>query len=314
MSSYTIQFQKGLSEQAFDERYGTEDKCWARLVELRWPKGFECPNCGGLKYCVVGKRKLFQCATCRRQTSVTAGTIFASTKLPLKTWFRAMYHCTQTKGGISSLELARRLGVNQSTAWKMSHKIMQVMLERENTKQLCGRVEMDDAYLGGKHRGKKRGRGAFGKTPFIAAVETTEDGRPTRIKLQVVKGFRKTEIKKFAQRFIAKDSVAVTDGLSCFTAVEDAGCEHSPYITTSNRSIQNSIFKWVNTTLGNIKSALLGTYKKLDGKHTPRYLASFSYRHNRRYDLASMITRLSWVGLRTPPMPYRLLKLAEDCG
>lgn len=314
MSSYHIQFQKGMSEPQFDERYGTEDKCWATLVELRWPNGFECPNCGERQYCIVGPRKLFQCARCRSQTSVTAGTIFASTKLPLKTWFRAMYHLSQSKGGISSIELARRLGVSQTTSWKISHKFMQVMFERENKKPLNGRVEMDDAYLGGKRSGKKRGRGASGKTAFVAAVETTDDGRPIHMKLSRVKRFSKKEIKRFSKKFLSNDVTAVTDGLPCFAGVKDAGCKHEPHITTGKKHVQNTTFKWVNTSLGNIKGALLSTYKKLSQKHAPRYLASFAYRYNRRFDLASIMIRLPWVGLRTPPMPYRLLKLAEDCG
>src|SRR5271169_2147546 len=87
-------------------------------------------------------------ATCRRQTSPIAGTIFAATKLPLRIWFRAMYHMTQTKQGISSIELGRRLGVSQPTAWKIKHKLKQVMMERDATKKLTGRIEIDDAYLG----------------------------------------------------------------------------------------------------------------------------------------------------------------------
>ena len=99
----------------------------------------------------------YQCTSCRRQTSLIAGTIFASTKVPLRTWFRAMYHLTQSKGGISSLELGRRLGVTQNTAWKLKHKLMQVMMERDAGKRLTGRVEIDDTYLGGERSGDKRG-------------------------------------------------------------------------------------------------------------------------------------------------------------
>jgi transposase-like protein len=309
-----VQFQKGMSEADFDRKFGTEDQCWAHLVAWRWPKGFECPACGGRKYCVVGHRRLFQCAACRTQTSVTAGTIFDSTKLPLKTWFRAMYHLTQTKGGISSVELGRRLGVTQTTAWKIAHKFMQVMFEREAGQPLFGRVEMDDAYLGGKRPGAKRGRGAPGKTPFVAAVETNGDGNPTRMKLCRVKGFQRQEISRVAPKILAKGAVVVTDGLSCFTAVTACGCQHDPRLTKGNRQTQNVTFKWVNTMLGNVKSALLGTYRAVRQKHVPRYLASFAYRFNRRFDLASMFPRLAWVAARTPPMPYRLLKLAEDCA
>ena len=158
MARNVVQFQKGLSEPAFEQQYGTEEQCLAIVIASRWPHGFECPVCGGRQYCVVTTRNLYQCAKCRRQTSPIAGTIFASTHLPLRLWFRAIYHLTQTKQGISSIELGRRLGVTQTTAWKIKHKLKQVMLERDATKRLTGRVEIDDAYLGGERSGGKRGR------------------------------------------------------------------------------------------------------------------------------------------------------------
>src|SRR4051794_2935437 len=160
MARNRVQFQKGLSEAAFEELYGTEDKCRAAVMAARWPNGFECPACGGRAYSEVTTRRLFQCSACRRQTSLTAGTIFASTHLPLRLWFRAMYHLTQSKQGISSVELGRRLGVKQFTAWKIKHKLAQVMMERDSGKRFSGRVEIDDAYLGGERTGANRGRGA----------------------------------------------------------------------------------------------------------------------------------------------------------
>src|SRR4029450_10941345 len=96
---------------------------------------------------------------------------------------------TQTKQGISALELSRRLDVSYNTAWAMHHKLRQVMLERNQDKLLDGRIEMDDAYLGGERSGGKRGRGSPGKTPFLAAVETTPEGKPVRLKLCRVPSF-----------------------------------------------------------------------------------------------------------------------------
>jgi hypothetical protein len=307
MGKNSIQFRKGLSEPEFDELYGTEEKCWARLVAWRWPSGFQCPHCESTKYCLVGPRKLFQCGRCHAQTSITAGTIFDSTKLPLKTWFRAMYHLTQSKNGISSLELARRLGVSQPTAWKMSHKLMQVMYEREVSQPLGGRVEMDDAYIGGKDSGGKVGRGAGHKTPFVAAVETNEDGHPIRMKMMSVKGFRKEEIMRLGAIILTEGTDVFTDGLSCFHGLAACGCQHTSIKTSRNKDVQNSTFKWVNTVLGNVKKSITGTYQAVH-KHTNRYLASFSYRFNRRFDLSTMLTRLAYVALRTEPMPFHLLK------
>ena len=188
-------------------------------MRWRWPSGFVCPVCAGQHHSFVKTRALYQCTACRRQTSVIAGTIFAATKVPLCTWFRAMYHLTQSKGGISSIELGRRLGVTQTTAWKIKHKLMQAMMERDATKRLTGRIEIDDAYLGGERNGGKRGRGSPGKTPIVAAVETTPEGKPIRLKLRRVKGFRRAEIATLAQRNFHPASTIVSDGLHCFTGV-----------------------------------------------------------------------------------------------
>ena len=107
---------------------------------------------------------------------LTAGTLFASTKVPLTTWFRAMYLITQTKQGISSIELGLRLGVMQATAWKIKTKLVEAMRLVSMSERLDGRVEMDDAYLGGERSGGKTGRGSPGKKPIVVAVETDEKG------------------------------------------------------------------------------------------------------------------------------------------
>jgi transposase-like protein len=310
-----VQFQRGLSDVEFERLYGSEEKCREALFSWRWPEGFTCPACRGFAHCELGERALWQCNACRTQTSLTAGTIFASTKLDLTVWFRAMFHMTQTKQGISALELSRRLDVNYNTAWKMHHKLRQVMLERELVHPLEGRVEMDDAYLGGERSGGKRGRGSPGKTPFVAAVETTASGKAHRVKLRRVRRFTKKVIEKVTGRIVTQGSRVVTDGLGCFNGVADAGCTHEAIVTGSGRkAARHPAFNAVNTVLSNIKTAIAATFRAGSSRHAPRRLAEFAYRFNRRYDLPSMIPRLGWVAVRTPPMPYRLLKLAEDYG
>ena len=179
---------RGLSDEAFREAFGTEEQCRTALVRLRWPDGFVCPCCGHREHCVLAGRGLYQCNRCKKQTSPTAGTIFHATKLPLTLWFAAIHLIVTAKNGISSMELGRRLGVKQPTAWTVKHKIMAVMARREGETRLTGRVEMDDAYLGGVRSGGKRGRGAAGKTPFVAAVSTSPEGRPGKLKLAPVTG------------------------------------------------------------------------------------------------------------------------------
>ena len=177
---------RGLSEAGFRERFGSEEACRAALFEMRWRDGLTCPACGGRGFCELRGRKVFQCNRCKKQVRLTAGTVFQHSKLPLTAWFAAIYHLTRSKGGISSVELGRRLGVKQGTAWLMKHKLMRAMAGREAARpKPQGRVGVDDAYLGGERPGGERGRGAPGKTPVVAAVETTPERRPRRLRLSV---------------------------------------------------------------------------------------------------------------------------------
>ena len=138
---------KGLSEVAFRERYGSEEQCREALFAMRWARGWRCEGCGHERHAVLKQRAVLQCNRCKRQVSLTAGTIFHSTKLPLTTWFLAIYHLAQSKGGISSIELGRRLGVRQATAWLMKHKLMQAMAGRRSDQAQVRRARRDGRCL-----------------------------------------------------------------------------------------------------------------------------------------------------------------------
>src|SRR4051794_8057386 len=298
---------RGLSEAQFREAYGTEEQCRAVVEKLRWPEGFVCPSCGGTEGKWLSTRPKIQCRACRHQVSLTAGTIFHATKLPLTTWFLAMWLVATAKNGISSVELGRRLGIKQTDAWALKQKVMAVMAGRENAKRLDGRVEMDDAYLGG-HRPGKRGRGAAGKQPFVAAVSAGDDRRPRKIKLLPVKGFRRKEVEKLVGEHLSPASRLVTDGLGCWTVAAEAGLEHRAMATGGGkRAAGRSPFKRVNTILGNVKAALTGTCRQVSPRHAGRYLGSFAWRHDRRFQLDSPIPRLVRSAVRTRPLPYAML-------
>ena len=167
---------------------------------------------------------------------------------------------------------------------------MQVMMERDREHPLGGSIQLDDAYLGGERSGGKRGRGAPGKTPFVAAVETNEHGHPLRMKLTVVEGFRLTEIAAWAQLHLGTGTRVVSDGLACFHGVTAAGCVHESVVVGSGKAaVERPEFRWVNTILGNIKNALRGTYHAIRPKYAQRYLSEFEYRFNRRFDLPDII-------------------------
>src|SRR5262249_41080742 len=148
----------------------------------------------------------------------------------------------------SQLELARQLGVSSNTGAMVYHKLAQVMLERDGQKPLSGNVEIDDAYWGGKKKGGKRGRGSQNKTPFLAAVEKDADNRPIHIKLSVVFGFKKKEVKRWSQKHLALGTTTVSDGLLCFTGIKEAGFEHTAITVNSGRDEKKTApFNWVNT-------------------------------------------------------------------
>ena len=205
MAMNKIQFQHGMSLPEFLRGFGTEAACAQAVMAARWPNGFSCPKCGEEAHCVinVNSRPLFQCNGCRRQTSVTAGTLFAGTKLPLTTWFLAIYLISQAKTGLSALALKRQLGVSYRTAWLVNHKIMCAMSEREDAHQLTNVVQMDDAYLGGELSGGTAGRGSENKVPFVAAVSLNEMGHPVYLKLTMVAGFTRDAIKEWANLHLA---------------------------------------------------------------------------------------------------------------
>lgn len=312
MAKNQVQFQQGLSLPEFMHQYGSEQQCRDTLFHWRWPDGFVCPECGHVGYCEIYSRRLFQCHRCHRQTSVTSGTIFEGTKLPLVTWFLGIYLLTQSKNGVSALEMKRQLGVSYNAAWRLKQKLMQVMKERDDSQPLTGIVQLDDAYWGGERRGGKRGRGAPNKVPFVAAVATNDDGHPIAMRLSSVTGFLTDEIDRWAHKHLVADSIVVSDGLQCFGGVVAAGCFHEPVITGGGPAgVSEETLTWVNTMIGNVKKSIHGTYHAIAHKHLPRYLAEFCYRFNRRFDLRSMLSRLVYAAVRTPPMPERLLKMAE---
>jgi transposase-like protein len=310
-----VQFQKGFSLSEFMKHYGTEAQCRQALFQWRWPQGYVCPECGGSSYCTLKTRAVYQCNRCHHQHSLISGTIFSATKLALTTWFLAIHLLTQAKTGISALSLRRQLGVSYNTAWSIKQKLMQVMKERDDSKPLSGIIQLDDVYWGGEHRGGKRGRGSPNKTPFVAAVSVNEKGHPMAMNMNVVNGFRSKEITKWAKRHLSADSLVVSDGLACFAAVTAVGCSHTGIVTGGGPDcVSLEALTWVNTMISNVKRSINGTYHAINHKHLPRYLAEFCYRFNRRFVLEDMLPRLCYVAVRTPPMPMRLLKMAEDYG
>jgi len=314
MAMNRVQFQPGLSMPEFMNQYGTDAQCEDAVCASRWPDGFACLRCG----CGVNSsfrregRLYFQCAACRHQCSVISGTIFEASKLPLRLWFLAMHLLTQSKNNVAALELMRHLGVSYRSAWLMKHKLMEVMYLRERPRKLTGRVEIDDAYLGGERSGGKSGRGSENKVPFVAAVQTTESGQPQLMCLSL-QPFTKEAMQNFFARSLLLPLTLVSDGLACFEAAGDNGALHDRHVTGGGKaSVKLPQFWAVNTVLGNLKTALTGTYHSFDFlKYAHRYLAEAQYRFNRRFNLRSILPRLLRSACLTKPQSRQVIRAAE---
>jgi transposase-like protein len=310
MAMNRVQFQRGMPVHEFMDRYASEAQCAAALARLRWPSGFQCPRCGeGAHYRITHTgRSLYQCQACRHQTSLTAGTMMDSSKLPLRIWFLAIYLISQAKTGYSSLALMRELGVSYRTAWLVHHKIMATMTKVEAAHPLSGDVRLDDAYFGGECTGK-RGRGSPNKRPFIAAVSVNDGGHPMRVKMSPVPGFTLKAVADWARVNLVAGSNVLSDGLSCFAGVIEAGCAHSYIVVGHQKPRDLPEFKWLNTVLGNLKTAISGAHKAFKfGKYAAQYLAGFCYRLNHRFNLHAMVTQLIADVSRTQPRPERQIR------
>ncbi len=135
------------------------------------------------------------------------------------------------------------------------------MKQRDDSQPLSEYIQIDDAYLGGRQHGGKRGRGADGKIPFIAAIATNEEGHPMKMRLSQIECFSKEEVTEWGKKRIEPGSVVVSDRLNYFPCVKDAGCTHNPIVTGGGPgNVEIPEFKWVNTMIGNIKNAISGTY------------------------------------------------------
>lgn len=311
MAQNKVQYQRGLSMLEFFGSYGSPELCEAAVRAWRWPDGFSCPRCQGTWHSEFRRhtRLYFQCSACRHQCSLISGTIFAATKLALTRWFWAMHLLTRTKNGTSALELKRDLGICYKTSLLLKHKLMEVMWLREEPRQLTGRVELDDAYLGGQRSGGKSGRGSENKVSFVAAVQTSEDGQAVLACFAPLP-FTKTAVADFMAKSLVRPLTVVSDGLACFNAAKDAGV-HEPTVTGGgSASAKLPQFKAVNTVLSNLKTSLSGTHHAFGfAKYAHRYLADIQYRFNRRFDLKIILHRLLGAAVATPPRPARILRM-----
>ena len=235
-----------------------------------------------------------------------------ATKLPLTIWLLAFYLIGQAKTSISSLQLSRQLGVAYNTAWMLHSKIMHAMSERDECYVLHGKVQIDDAYLGGECLGGKAGRGSENKVQIVAAISLNAEGHPIHAKISPVTGFTSEALSDWARKHLSSSCSVLSDGLACFRSVVAAGCSHTAVVTAGRHPNYLPAFRWINILLGNLKTSFSGTFHAFNfGRYGKRYLGGFCFLFNRRFQMAAMTERIANAVCVCKPCLERALRAAE---
>ena len=288
----------------FYRAFPTERRCWEVLRRMRWPEGFRGPRCEGRKAHRLRSRGLWQCAACRYQASLTAGTPFHGTRVPLRTWFLAMFFLGRHKQGISALQFQRDAGLGSyKTAWTLLHKVRSALLPHPLVR-LEGDVEVDETYIGGPLPGRL-GRGV-GKTGVAIAVERREQTAGSMRLIRIPNATRAV-LNSFIERSIRPEKTTVfTDAWGSYKALAKLGIDHRPRKGGHGRQALH-VVPWAHTVFGNLKTWLRGTFHGVSPKHLQRYLDEFSYRFDRRWREGELFGFVLRRIVRGQPLPYRLL-------
>lgn len=268
------------------EAFPDEQSCIDYLREIRWPNGVRCPYCGGVKVYAFKDGKWHKCATkdCAQRFSVRVKTIFEDSKLPLRTWFMAIWFITSHRKGIASTQLARNVGVTQKSAWFMLHRLRYAARTRSYNGPLTGEVEIDETYVGGKaknrHADKRDGKaGAFGsgKTPVVGAVQ--RGGRTVAL---VTKDTSARTLQRFARAvvstnadFIATDQAKGYMGLG--RDFDHRVINHAAGQYTRGKTHTQTI----ESVWAILKRQIIGTHHFVSTKHLQAYVDEVSWRNTR---------------------------------
>jgi transposase-like protein len=267
------------------QEYGTDEACRDYLEHLRWPHGVRCLKCSSESISRIKTRKQFDCNTCRHRFSVTTGTTFHDSHLPLPKWFAAVYLLCEAKKGMSALQLKRTLGVAQKTAWYLCHRIRAAMID-PNAEPLTGIVEADETYIGGKMR-----RGTYqtkreavrhrldNKTTVLGAIE-----RGGKLRVRVAPDASGESVKGFLADVVHDDAEAIyTDSHRSYRGIADHNTRHEYVDHSRDEWVRGDVHtNTVESAWSLFDRAVIGSYHKVSKKHLPAYLQEFEFRFNNR--------------------------------
>src|SRR5918993_1271838 len=296
----------------FEARFPDDAACARWLFEKRWPQGFRCPGCGHDEGWGLGRGLLLvECARCRRQTSVTAGTVLHRSHLPLKLWFLAAWLVATHKNGISARQLWLQLGLGSyKTAWLLLRKLRRAMVD-PGREPLAGLVEVDETSIPFRTKDEpvaaKPGRAHEGKLLIAGAVEIAGKG-PGRARLAVIGDYSGESLGGFVAAAVAGGGTVVSDGWSGY---RHPGYRHLKEVKHDPRVIGETpahlVLPWVHRVFANAKRWAMGVYHGLRTEHLQAYLDEFVFRFNRRRTPAAAFERLLGLAVTLEPATYQML-------
>ncbi len=266
------------------EKFGDNDKCREYLESLRWPEQVTCPACKSEKISRIHKRHQFDCDSCRYQFSVTAGTIFHDSHLPLVKWFATTYLMCESRKGMSANQIKRMMGISYKTAWYLCHRIRAAMKEAAETQaHLSGTVEMDETYVGGKNIGRGWANKNENKEVVIGIRQ-----RGGELRFFHAEDAKSGTLAKYIKENVSTDvDVMITDELRAYPkAMITAGVHGTKHKTIKHKDrvyVDGDVHtNTVESAFSLLKRGIMGTWHKISAKHLEAYLDEMTFRFNNR--------------------------------